>query len=265
MKKLLAILSSGAAISLAVQPMAIAASFDVLTFGTRDRDRNNAATFIQGFSEDGNTRNVTNSATLPIEDLSEFDVIWFIDAFAPLSSAEQNRLADFVRGGGGLHLTGERPCCEPLNDSITTLVRILTEDNDINIGDLGDIGNIGNVNSNAAQNVDSNFNTLSQWFPSASGGISGIDDDNILFRNQENSLVNFAIWDESHLGGAGRLSVGMDVNWFSNLSGANGDTLENVQIFLEQADVSTSVPEPTTILSTLIMFGIGAALRKRGH
>ncbi|MEL7370617.1 MAG: VWD domain-containing protein, partial [Myxococcota bacterium] len=80
---------------------------------------------------------VTSVATLPL-DLSGFGAIWYVDALVPLTAAEQQRLQDFVRAGRGLYMTGERPCCEPLNQSVQAVVNGVISGPNVQIGGLGD-------------------------------------------------------------------------------------------------------------------------------
>ena len=67
----------------------------VLTFGDRISDRNNLAS---DFVSLGHT--VTNVEILPL-DLSAFDTIWHVGAFAPFTAAEQLDLANFLGNRGG--------------------------------------------------------------------------------------------------------------------------------------------------------------------
>ena len=69
--------------------------------------------------------------------LESKDIIWEGDVFAPISGANQTFVQNFVANGGGFFGTPERPCCETHNDSLESIIRSITGDNSILIGDLG--------------------------------------------------------------------------------------------------------------------------------
>jgi len=114
-----------------------------------------------------------NVSTLP-NDLTSFGTIWHVGAFVALTSAEQSRLSSHLARGRGLHLTGERPCCDTMNASLTTFVRsVVSSGSDVTVGNQGDIGGPYTFNSTARGNVSTNSNNLTTWNPSAPGGIVG--------------------------------------------------------------------------------------------
>lgn len=196
------------------------------------------------------------SQVLP-EDLSAFDVIWHVAGTVGLRASERERLAAFVAAGGGLHLTGERPCCDALTDSLTELVNdlvIADDDGDgvediITVGRQGDIFAIDGgylfpyaVNPDAAAGAATTPQVARALQLAAAGGIAGLTSArNILVEGRAGSdagapLVPVgAIWDSPDLAGnAGRMTLLMDVNWFGDLHAAdNAAMLENIQVFLQ--------------------------------
>lgn len=190
---------------------------------------------------------VTTSATLPA-DLSPYDVIWHVGAFNAVTAAEQTRLAAFLAAGGGLHMTGERPCCDTMNGSWTTFVRsVVVGGSSITIGNQGDINSMTGtywrpyaVNPDATGGLATTPNAVSTLFLNAAGGIVGLSDrENVLAegRSQWTGAVTAvgAVWDSEDLvGGAGRLTLMMDVNWFASLAEEDDAALvENIQTFLQ--------------------------------
>jgi hypothetical protein len=176
---------------------------------------------------------VTRSTSLPV-DLSPFDTIWVL-ALAALTVGEQTQLTAFVTAGGGLHLTGERPCCEPQNDSNEAIVNALVVGGGVTVGDQGDISGPYPFNPAALGGITSTPNALATFTPIASGGIAGIGslpDENILATGAGGVPVG-AVWGPADLGGGGAITLLMDVNWASSISAEEVDMIENIQTFLE--------------------------------
>jgi len=206
---------------------------------------------------------VTNLGADATQNLSSFDSVWGVSAFDPLSATEQSNLASFLSAGGGLYLTGERPCCETLNASLTTFVNSVVLGGGIQIGGLGDQGNLAAVNSSVVGNLAAAPNLVSTWTPSASGGITGLNADNIFATSNSTSTAIAGAWDMSDLvNNSGRMVVMMDVNW---LSSSQFDLLENVESFLagpQQANNNPpSIPAPTAFI--LLSMGLVALGLKR--
>src|SRR5204862_141155 len=124
--------------------------------------------------------------------------------FTPLSVDEQARLASFLALGRGVHLTGERPCCEELNLSLQSLARaVVVGGSSIQIGGLGDIAGPHTFNPEARGGITTGPNALTTWTSFAPGGIAGISGANVLVSGARGIPVG-AGWDSSDLvGGAG--------------------------------------------------------------
>ncbi|MCC7265208.1 MAG: DUF5011 domain-containing protein [Candidatus Latescibacteria bacterium] len=218
--------------------IAAGVSGKVLVFGDYP-SKNTLATTLTGF---GYT--VTNVTLLPA-DLSSFSTIWHVGAFAPITTVEQARLAAFLASGGGVHLTGERPCCETLNSSLTTFVNSVVTGGGVTVGNRGDVGTPYQINPGAIGGIATTPNAIANVDLSASGGIAGISGSHILATGAAGVPVG-AIWDSGDLvGHAGRLTLMMDVNWFSNPGSAdNLKAFRNIQTYLESATVAP--PADTT-------------------
>jgi len=214
---------------------ALAGSVQILVFGDYPSARAPLA------SELGRLGQVTSVDLLP-QDLSPYQTIWHVGAFRPLSSSEQARLADFIAQGGGLHLTGERPCCEALNASLTTFVNSVVVGGGIQVGGQGDInsanGNYGYpypVNPLAPGNAAVDPHVIHDLYLAASGGMAGVPPANTLATGYRQVPVG-GIWDRHQLvGGQGRLTLMMDVNWFepSYRGPENIKAYENIQVYLQ--------------------------------
>ena len=207
---------------------------NILVFGDRSGDRANLTSTLELL---GHT--VTNQADLP-GDLTGFDTIWHVGAFVALSAGVQTDLAAFMDSGGGVHLTGERPCCETLNDSVEAFVNTVVAAGGVQVGGLGDIGGPYAINPAAVGGLASNPNAVSTWGPSAPGGmggLGGLPDPNILVSGAGDVPVGGAWMEGDMTSGQGRLTVLMDVNWFSNSSADNIPFTENIQVFLNGGEV----------------------------
>lgn len=192
---------------------------------------------------------VTLSPTLP-GDLSSYEVIWHVGAHSAVSASEQAQLAAFLAQGKGVHLSGERPCCEALNGSWTTFLNALVVDGGITIGHQGDIfavtGAYGQpyaVNPEALERVAIVPNRVENLRLLAAGGMAGLASmKNILVsgrsRTTGETVPVGAIWDGHDLvGGSGRLTMLMDVNWFGFPASAhNAAMIQNLQRYLQGAN-----------------------------
>ena len=214
---------------------------NLLVFGDRTTDKANLETSLTNL---GHT--VTNVGALPA-DLSGYDGIWHVMATsAVLTPADQTQLAAYLASGGGLHLTGERPCCEGLNDTVEAFVNSVVIGGGIQVGDLGDIGGPYNVNSSAAGGIANTPNNLTVWNPSASGGMGGLGSlpDSNIFTTGAGGVPTGAVWVEQDLVSGGRLTLLMDVNWFSNTDTDNLNMVENIVDFQLSATGGSAGPTP---------------------
>ncbi len=210
----------------------------ILVFGDYP-SRNTLATDLAGLRPNVLLMNVQ---TLPA-DVSMFGTIFHVSAFVGLTAAEQAELRDFLASGRGLHLTGERPCCEVLNDSLTSFVRSLVGSGaDIIIGGRGDIAGPYTFNPSAAGGITTSPNALTTWTPSAPGGLSGVSGANVLVTGAGSVPVG-AVWDSGDLvGGSGRLTLLMDVNWFDNPGRIQ--VIENLLQFIDDVPALLTLAGP---------------------
>jgi hypothetical protein len=230
-----------------------ATSSAFLVFGDRVGERTALAA---GIANEFPNRVVVDVAGLP-SDLSAFGTVWHVGAFVPLTQSEQASLRTFLGTGGGLHLTGERPCCEPLNTSITSFLRSTVEGGSgITAGGQGDVPGPYTFNLGAKGGIAQSLNAggITQWQPIAPGGIVGVGGSNVLVTSASGMVVG-AVWDEQDLGGAGRLTLLMDVNWILN-DGAE-DVARSVNRFIDD-------PPNTLRLNGPLFRSVGDALGVAG-
>jgi hypothetical protein len=182
-----------------------------------------------------------NVSSLP-NDLSSFGTIWHVGAFVALTSDEQSRLSSHLALGRGLHLTGERPCCDTMNASLTTFVHSVVKDGaSITVGNQGDISGSYTFNPTARGNISTNSNTLTTWNPSAPGGIAGVSGANVFVSGAGGVAVG-AVWDSADLVSGGRLTLLMDVNWFSNSNRL--PVIENIEHFIDDPAATLTLAGP---------------------
>lgn len=253
------VVSALCAFGLFFWPPASASASSILIYGNYATGNNGLQQNLEAL---GHT--VTNqSSTLPA-DLSAYDTIWHVASNAnTLGAAARSALANFVQAGGGLHLTGERPCCESLNGAVETLLNQLLISPQVTVGGQGDVTGTFTFNSGAVGNVTSAPNNLANWGPSGPGGMDSLGNlapENILVSSNNGTVVGAAFDSDDLVGGAGRVTVLMDVNWFTG--GAGADVTENLQVFLESAPDVIAMSEPgATIL--FVSAGVFAFARRR--
>ncbi len=160
-----------------------------------------------------------NGSKLPA-DLSAYGSIWYVGAFSAISADDQSKLAQFLAKGGGVYLTGERPCCQALNNSVQSLLRtVVVGGENITVGSNTDFPGLATFNPTARGGVTSAPNVLTTWAPNGPGELIGISGANVL-ATAGNGIVG-GVWNETDLAGnAGRIVLMMDVDWLSN-----GDSL----------------------------------------
>jgi len=156
-----------------------------------------------------------NGSTLPA-DLSAYGSIWYVGAFNAISAPDQTKLAQFLANGGGVYLTGERPCCQALNNSVQSLLRTVVVGGDnITVGSNADFPGLATFNPAARGGVTSGPNLLTTWAPNGPGEVTGISGANVL--STIGNAILGGVWNETDLAGnAGRIVLMMDVNWLSD-------------------------------------------------
>ena len=230
-----------------------------LVFGDRVGEREALAA---GLANEFPNRVVVDVATLP-SDLSAFGTVWHVGAFVPITAPQQAALMLFVGSGGGLHLTGERPCeqplCEPLNSSITSFLRSTVEGGSaITAGGQGDVAGPYLFNPGAKGGIAQGLSALgvTEWQPTAPGGMTGVTGANVLVTGASGVVVG-GVWDREDLvGGAGRITLLMDVNWFLN-EGAP-DVARSINRFIDD-------PPNTLLLSGPLFRSVGESLGSAGE
>ncbi len=95
-------------------------------------------------------------------------------------------------------------------------------------------------------------------------GLGGLASPSNILATGGASFPVGGIWDESDLvGGVGRITILMDVNWFTIARPANHlDNIENIQTFLETKAVMVSEPGTLAIM-VLGLAGLGFARRRK--
>ena len=203
-----------------------------LVFGDRPLERTALAGQI---ANDFPSRVVVDVSGLP-SDLSAFGTVWHVGALVPFTASEQNTLRAFLGSGGGLHLTGERPCCEDLNASITTFLRSVVDGGSgLTVGGQGDVAGPYTFSLGDRGGISERLLAagVTQWQPSAPGGIAGVGGANVLVTSASRTAVG-AVWDETDLvGDAGRVTLFMDVNWF--LGAAAAHIVQSINAFIDDA------------------------------
>jgi hypothetical protein len=152
------------------------------------------------------------------DDLSGYGSIWHFASESPIVPADADRLVRFAAAGGGLYLTGERPCCELLNASVEGIVNALVgADGPIAVGGQGDAYRdrvTMPVNPGAVGGVAVQPFSLTTWTATAPGVISNVDADNVFASYGDQATA--AVWDRTEVVGGGRLAVFMDLNWLQS-------------------------------------------------
>ena len=218
-------------------PAPLSDTADVLIFGDAVDAMDNLGQALEALGHF-----VIVSPILP-EDLQPFDTIWHVGNTEPLTLDEQARLAAFVRGGRGLHLTGERPGGDSMNDSLGVLINELVAGGGIQVGGLGDVLPPGSffspypVNPDALGGIVSTPNAVADIRMLVPGGLAGMAaNDNVLVHGVDDMPVG-AVWAGNDLAcGTGALSIVMDNGWVDLIpyEAHNRLFLENLQSFLNR-------------------------------
>ncbi|HWK28098.1 MAG TPA: Ig-like domain-containing protein [Solirubrobacter sp.] len=174
---------------------------------------------------------VARAADVPA-DLSPYQSVWYVEAYAGLDSGERDRLVAFSRAGGNLYLTGERPCCETLNSGVQDVLRRTLKNTNVQVGGLGYPDGPFAFNASVTDYVQSYPNFLVEFVPDSPGGIDGIggvDSSNVLARND--TVAVGAVWPEKDMvSGKGRTALLMDIDWLKDT--ARTPIVENLANFL---------------------------------
>jgi Ca2+-binding RTX toxin-like protein len=218
----------GMGLHLTTDAFAAAAPTRILVFGESDNgvegDNVKASLEELGYSVD-------RAGRLPA-DLSPYSSIWYIEAYRGLTEDEQQRLTAFVAAGGAAYLTGERPCCEELNDSIEAVLHALLKDTNVTIGDRGDITGPFTFNPDAVGSIATEPNLLVDFLPDSPGAIGNIEGVNArnVFATSGTETVG-AVWDETDMrSGRGRVALLMDIDWLKR--DERRRVIENIQNYL---------------------------------
>jgi hypothetical protein len=172
---------------------------------------------------------VSHLEALPA-DLSPYGVIWHIGA--PIPAAELQRLADFVRAGRGLYLSGGTVAVDA---SLEVLVNQLVVGGGIDIGG-GETGGPYVFNPVAAGGVTRTPHVLNSFSESSFPNVlTGLAPRNVLFTGSFDGEVPAAVWDASDLhGGRGRVALVTSPLWMRGGSTAIRRFVENLQAFLQR-------------------------------
>ena len=166
---------------------------------------------------------VTRLDALP-SDLSHYGVIWNVGTTV---GQDRSRLADFVREGGGLHLTGVSPFSFI---SLELLVNELQTGPDVDIGVSGSPSGSTSFNPTAAGRAATHPNLLASP-PAGDRFIAGVRPQNVLASFESGETVA-AVWGSRDLdGGRGQLSVYMTNALLEDVDHA--PIRQNLQAFLQ--------------------------------
>lgn len=223
---------------LALSPASLARADNVLVFQSQNGDPFNgdtagpaAAAILTGLGHNV-TSAISMGATLPA-DLSSFDSIWVIQLL-PLTGVQQTAVANFVRDGGGLYLTGERACCENINASNQAVLNALTPDV-TQIGNEGEGGDLFTAVSADTWSITTTPNAVPTWLAGQAGLADMIPAVNQVY-NHANGKTGAAAWAGEELTkGAGCVYLAMDLSWwFDSVHPEQNKALitENIQDFL---------------------------------
>ncbi len=164
--------------------------------------------------------------------LSPYAAVFYIEWDDAPSLAGEDLLASFVEQGGGLYMTGERPCCETLNLSADRLVQRLVRDPGVSVITVDANYAMAPIplNPTVVYGIDDTPNTVTQVTMDAPGGMTGVEAENVVA--EINGYTVAAVWGDAELqGGQGRFALFMDINWLDT-DPDPALLLENVARFL---------------------------------
>ncbi len=183
------------------------------------------------------TRVASLAPTLP--ELSGFDSVWWI-SLPQITGAEHNSLVPYVKSGGGLYVTGERSCCNALDQSVQELMANLMQ---------GRGSKVPTVNMTAIEGGDaftptaadpfgltSSPNLIESWATQAAGIIpANIDPERAVFENASGNVGAAAYPPEDMYRGSGCVYLAMDLTFWQasvNTPKALEPLIENIEQFL---------------------------------
>jgi hypothetical protein len=229
------------------------ANEQILIFGSGNfgdpTSLNNAKTVLDGA---GYSATVAASDALPA-DLTPYAQVWHVST-SPPSVADQDRLVAFARAGGGVYLTGERPCCEGVNASAASIVnRLVVTVGGVQVGGLGDpyyaVGPLP-VRSTVTGGLAARPFSLTTWQPAAPGGIGNVSGDNVFVLAPDEATPVAAAWGRDDVVGGGALVLMMDINWLEPSywdATTAPQVAQNVALFL--SGLSSPPAQPQAVVS----------------
>lgn len=165
----------------------------------------------------------------------DYGQIWVFGTYTGRGVEIEDKVAEYIAGGGSVFMNAEHSCCFDLNESVERVmdtvlsanVDIVTDCTDpclteafaLNPGAIGNIANTPNVNVSV--------------FTDALGYATGVPAANRLL--MVGSYVSGTVWGPGDMaGGKGRLVTLHDSNWSnaSNFTAGNAAFVENVAHFL---------------------------------
>jgi hypothetical protein len=165
--------------------------------------------------------------------LSSYKSVWITVVHEGLRGNEEQQLESYVKGGGRLYLTGERPCCKAINESDQRIARAVLGNQGIVIGNGSEPRNdeAGSFNPDAKDGVTQTPHRLGKFLGSWPGALTGADEistGHVLATNE--GLAVGAVFDESDMkNGRGRLAVYMDVDYLDGTYEHRTEALELVE------------------------------------
>ncbi|HLB20637.1 MAG TPA: GDSL-type esterase/lipase family protein [Solirubrobacteraceae bacterium] len=162
---------------------------------------------------------VTVSETLP-PDLSPYTSVWVIRAFIALYPDEDIELAEYVKGGGRLYLTGtSATSSEEINESDQIIAGAVLKNQQVLVGSQGASPDNLRFNPAAENGATRTPHLLNRFLANWPGRISGLRSRNILASDGTHAVG--ALFDERDMqSGQGRLVIYMDINWLQENGGA---------------------------------------------
>ena len=175
----------------------------------------------------------------------------------PIDAQDEGLLEAFVRSGRGVYLTGERPCCQDLDNSDQAIVQNLTHESGVAVGDGEDLdaGSLfqNQVNANAVGGITEVPNQVTTWVPGQPGVITGLDAANIVTEGYQNNVLvaTGGAWSASDITGhRGALVLLMDINWLESGEGDLADAapfVTDIAHFLSSSVTGQSLPAGTRL------------------